>query len=128
MQTEKAVPASVDDYVAGFAPDVREVLERIRATVRGAAPDAREAIKYGMPAYLLEGSLVYFAAFNKHVGFFCTTTGGGVLADEMAPYAGPKGSLRFPFGKPVPYDLIERIVRFRVDENRAAAAAKPKKK
>lgn len=128
MQTARSVPGSVDEYVAGFGPDVRDVLERIRATVRAAAPDAREAIKYGMPAYLLEGSLVYFAAFKKHVGFYCTTTGGGALADEMAPYAGPKGSLTFPFGRPVPYALIEKIVRFRVGENLARAAEKGRTK
>lgn len=125
---EETAPGSVDEYVAGFAPAVREVLERVRAVVRHAAPDAREAIRYGMPAYLLEGSLVYFGAFKKHVGFFCTTTGGGALADELAPYAGPKGSLKFPLGKPVPYDLIERIVRVRVEENLAAAAARRAKR
>ncbi|HST63197.1 MAG TPA: DUF1801 domain-containing protein, partial [Longimicrobium sp.] len=97
-KTAKAVPATVDEYIAGFPDEVRAVLQEIRATVRGAAPQADEAIKYGMPAYLLHGSLVYFSAFKKHIGFFCTTTGNGALADELAPYAGPKGNLQFPLG------------------------------
>jgi uncharacterized protein YdhG (YjbR/CyaY superfamily) len=124
MATTKAVAATVDAYLAGFPDEVRAVLQDIRATVREAAPQADEAIKYGMPAYLLHGPLVYFSAFKKHIGFFCVTTGGGALAEELAPYAGPKGNLQFPLGKPVPLDLVRRIVELRVQENLAAAEKK----
>jgi uncharacterized protein YdhG (YjbR/CyaY superfamily) len=127
MEAAKAVPATVDAYMAGLPDEVRAILEEIRRTVRDAAPQAEEGIKYGMPSYQLHGSLVYFSAFKKHIGFFCTTTGNGALEAEVAPYAGPKGNLQFPLGKPVPMDLIRRIVEFRVQENLAAAEAGPKK-
>lgn len=126
MQAEQAVPRTIDEYIAHFPPDVREVLEGLRATVRSAAPDAEEAIKYGMPTFVLDGNLVYFAAFKKHVGFFAASMADG-LKEELAPYAGPKGSLKFPFGTPVPFGLIEKAVRVRVRENRAKADARRKK-
>lgn len=126
MQAEQAVPGSIDEYIAGFPPDVREMLEQIRATVRSAAPDAAETIKYGMPTFVLDGNLVYFAAFKKHIGFFAASMADG-LKEELAPYAGPKGSLRFPFGTPVPFGLLEKAVRVRVRENRAKAEARQKK-
>lgn len=124
MEKAKAGPATVDAYIAGFPDEVQAILADIRATVRAAAPQADESIRYGMPAYLLHGPLVYFSAFKKHVGLFAVTTGGGALADEVAPYAGPKGNLKFPLGEPVPLDLIRRIVELRVQENRAAAETK----
>lgn len=125
MQPEQAVPGTIDEYIAGFPPDVRAVLEQIRATVRRAAPDAAETIKYGMPTFVLDGNLVYFAAFKKHIGFFAASMADG-LKDELAPYAGPKGSLKFPFGTPVPFALLKKAVQVRVRENRARAEARRK--
>lgn len=129
MQADPAAPATVDAYIAGFAPDVQKVLRQIRATVRAAVPDAEETIKYGMPTYVHDGNLVYFAAFKKHVGFFGTSLemGNGALKDELSVYAGPKGSLKFPLGKPVPLDLITRIVEIRVKENQKRVEARGKK-
>ncbi|WP_224240089.1 iron chaperone [Hyalangium gracile] len=128
MKTARAAPKTIDEYIAAFPPDVQEQLEKIRKTVRKAAPKAEEAIKYEMPAFLLEGNLVFFAAYKKHIGFFDTTTGDGALSDEMAPYAGPKGSLKFPYGEPIPFGLLSKIVKFRVKENLERAAARSKKK
>lgn len=129
MQTDPAPPATVDEYIAGFSPDVQEVLRQIRATVRAAVPDADETIKYGMPTYVHNGNLVYFAAFKNHIGFFGTSLemGNGALKDELSVYAGPKGSLKFPLGRPVPLDLITRIVEIRVKENRERVEARGKK-
>lgn len=130
MDTDRAAPATVDEYIAGFAPEVQDDLRRIRAAVRDAAPGAEETIKYGMPTFVLNGNLVFFAAFKKHIGFFGTSLemGGGVLRDELAPYTGPKGSLQFPLGKPIPLDLITRIVQIRVRDNAERAAVKGEKK
>jgi uncharacterized protein YdhG (YjbR/CyaY superfamily) len=129
MQADPAAPATIDEYIASFSPDVQEVLRQIRATVRAAVPDAEETIKYGMPTYVHNGNLVYFAAFKKHVGFFGTSLemGDGALKDELSVYAGPKGSLKFPLGKPVPLDLITRIVEIRVKENQERSEARGKK-
>ncbi len=128
MKRDQAAPESVDAYIAGFPPEVRKVLEKIRLTIRTAAPDAEEKIAYGMPAFDLKGPLVYFAAFQKHLGFFPTPTGIAKFKVELAPYGTSKGTVRFPLGKPVPYGLIARIVKFRIKENRARAEAKRKKK
>jgi uncharacterized protein YdhG (YjbR/CyaY superfamily) len=129
MDTAQSVPSTMDEYIAGFPPGVREDLQAIRAAVRDAAPEAEETIKYGMPTFVLDGNLVYFAAFKKHIGFYGTSVemGGGVLRDEISAYAGPKGSLKFPFGQPVPLDLVRRIVKIRIADNRERAAKKAKK-
>jgi uncharacterized protein YdhG (YjbR/CyaY superfamily) len=129
MEAEKAVPATMDEYIAGFPSGVREDLQAIRAAVRDTAPEAEETIKYGMPTFVLDGNLVYFAAFKKHIGFYGTSVemGGGALRDELSAFAGPKGSLKFPFGQPVPLDLVRRIVQIRVADNHRRAAAKGKK-
>jgi uncharacterized protein YdhG (YjbR/CyaY superfamily) len=115
---------TIDEYIAGFPPDVRVTLERLRATIREAAPDATEAIKYGMPAFVLHGNLVYFAAFKHHVGFYPVPSGIEAFREEWSAYDQSKGAVRFAFGTPIPYDLIARTVRFRVAENRQRAAAK----
>jgi len=102
------------------------VLEKIRMTIRKAAPGAQETIKYQMPTFLLEGNLVYFAAFKKHIGFYPPVKGLVKFKDELSTYEGPKGSLLFPLDKPIPYDLISEIVKFRVLENQEKARAKKK--
>jgi len=128
MGPAKRAPASVDDYIAGFPPEVRTVLRRIRSTVRKAAPRAVEKISWGMPAYSLDGMLTFFAAFKDHVSIFPGPEGIEKFKKELAPYGTSKGTVRFPFGTPVPYGLIGRIIKFRVTENQAWAAAKKKNK
>jgi uncharacterized protein YdhG (YjbR/CyaY superfamily) len=112
----------IDDYIASFPPDVRAILEEIRLTIRKAAPDAEETISYAMPAFKLNGILVYFAAFKKHIGFFPPVSGDAGVEKEIAPYSGPKGNLQFQMDKPIPYDLIERIVKLRVKQDAAKRA------
>jgi uncharacterized protein YdhG (YjbR/CyaY superfamily) len=107
-------PRTVDEYIAGFAPDVQEVLKKIRHTIQAAAPEAEEAISYRMPAFKQNGILVYFAAFKKHVGLFPPVRGDADLMRAVKPYAGPKGNLQFPLDKSIPYALIRRIVEARV--------------
>lgn len=128
MKPGKSAPASVDAYIAGFKPEVRAVLRKMRATIRKAAPDAEEKISYMMPAIFLEGPLVYYAAFKNHIGFFPTSMGVKAFKSELAAYETSKGTIRFPLDKPVPLGLIARIVEFRVKENRSRAAAKQRKK
>ncbi len=113
MPTQK-IPRTVDDYVATFAPDIQAVLQKIRQTVKAAAPHAEEIISYRMPAFKLNGILIYFAAFKKHIGLFPPVRGDASLMQAVRPYAGPKGNLQFPFEKRIPYALIRRIVKARV--------------
>ncbi|MBU2611866.1 MAG: DUF1801 domain-containing protein [Chloroflexi bacterium] len=124
MRTDQTAPKTIDEYIAGFPPDVRAILEKMRMTIREAAPDAEEAIKYRMPTFTLQGNLVHFAVFKKHIGFYPVPTGIEAFKDELSVYAGGKGSVQFPLDKPIPFDLIGRIVKFRVKENLERAAAK----
>ena len=116
--------ADVDRYIAAAPAAVRPVLREIRRVIRAAAPDARERISYRMPAFEQDGILVYFAAFKSHIGLFPPVRGDANLVRALAPYAGPKGNLKFPLDRPPPYALIERIVRLRVKQNAARARAK----
>ena len=126
MTAENVTPKTIDEYIATFPKDVQEVLGKIRITIRKAAPDAEETIKYQMPTFVLEGNLVYFAAFKKHIGFYPPVKGMVGFKDELSAYEGPKGSLVFPLDKPIPYDLISEIVKFRVMENHQKAKAMKK--
>ncbi len=126
METDRKAPANIDDYIAGFPPNIQAILQKIRATIRKAAPGAAEKISYQMPCFALQGNLVYFAAFKKHIGLFPPVTGDEKLKREASVYEGPKGNLRFPLDEPIPYTLIRRIVKVRVKENRERAAAKGK--
>ncbi len=128
MQRGQAAPKTIDEYIVGFPPDVQEKLQKIRQTIREAAPEAQEAIKYQMPTFTLNGNLVHFAAFKTHIGFYPAPTGIEEFQAELSAYKGAKGSVQFPLDKPIPYDLISRIVRFRVDENLARAQTKARKK
>jgi len=112
-------PATIDDYIRAFAPPVRRVLARIRATVAAVAPNAREKISYRMPTFVRKRVLVHFAAFQHHIGLFPPVRGDAALLRAVEPYAGPKGNLRFPFADPIPYGLIARIVEARVREESA---------
>ncbi len=127
MQTDQGGPKTIDEYIAGYPPEVQEILQKVRATIRKAAPEAQETIKYRLPTFTLNGNLVYFGAFRNHIGFYPTSSGTAKFKRELSPYAGAKGSIRFPLDKPMPYGLISKIVKFRVRENKARAAAKGKK-
>lgn len=128
MRAKRTAPKTIDNYIASFPSDVQEILEKVRMTIRKAAPDAEETISYLMPAFKLKGNLVYFAAFKKHIGLFPPVTGDEKLRREASVYAGPKGNLRFPLDKPIPYALISKIVKLRVKENIESAKAKGTKK
>lgn len=119
--------ASIDDYIAASPPAVRPILEKIRATIRRAAPEAEEVISYRMPAFRQGRVLVYFAAFQKHIGLYPPVAGDAALKKAAAPFAGEKGNLRFPLDAPIPYALVERIVRWRVKQE-AKKAGKPRRK
>ena len=115
-------PENIDEYIAGSPENVQEILQRIRMTIRKAAPDAEETISYRIPAFTLKGGLVYFAAFKKHIGLYPRASGIAKFKKELSAYKGAKGSVQFPLDKPIPYDLIARIVKFRVKENLAKAS------
>jgi uncharacterized protein YdhG (YjbR/CyaY superfamily) len=120
-------PKSIDEYIEAFPPEKQAILEKIRQTIRDAAPAAQETISYSMPAFMQSGVVVYFAAFNKHIGLYPPVKGDAKLEKAIAPYAGEKGNLRFPLDQPIPYGLVERIVKLRVKQNLANAAAKRQK-
>src|SRR5580658_198668 len=122
MPATRHTPKNIDEYIASFPPDVQEILERIRLTVRNAAPQAQEAISYKIPAFRLNGVLVYFAAFKKHIGFYPPVRGDAKLARAASPYAGEKGNLRFPFDRRIPYELIATLVRLRVKQKTSEGA------
>jgi uncharacterized protein YdhG (YjbR/CyaY superfamily) len=128
MIMDQPAPKTIDEYIAGFPPDVQEILEKVRMTIRKAAPEAEETINYQMPTFTLYGNLVHFAAYQHHIGFYPTPTGIEEFKNELSSYKGAKGSVQFPFDRPIPYDLIGRIVEFRVKENLQKAEAKRKKK
>lgn len=113
---------SIDEYIAGCAPEVRPILRKLRSTIKRAAPpDAKELISYRMPAFKLHGILVYFAAFKNHIGVFPPLKGDAKLQAAASKYAGPKGNLKFPLDAPIPYALVARIVKFRVKRDLAKA-------
>jgi uncharacterized protein YdhG (YjbR/CyaY superfamily) len=111
---------TVDEYIKSFPADIQTLLKKVRETIKTNAPDAVESIAYGMPAYKMNGKpLVYFAGFKKHIGFYATPTGHAEFAKELSLYKQGKGSVQFPLDKPIPYELIKRMVAFRVKENAA---------
>lgn len=110
--------ATVDDYIAKFPKPIQTILGNIRKTIRKKAPKAIESIFYGMPGYKINGKpLVYFAAFKSHIGFYATPTGHQEFSEALSKYKTGKGSVQFPIDQPIPIDLIERIVEFRIKEN-----------
>jgi len=118
---------NIDEYIAGFPRDVQETLQRIRAIIRDAAPDAEEAIKYQIPTFVLHGNLVHFAAFQKHIGFYPTPSAIAAFSGELRGYETARGSVQFPLNKSVPFTLIKKMVEFRVKESRAKMATKKRK-
>lgn len=119
---------SIDEYIVQFSPGIQEILKKLRKVIREAAPDAEEKISYQMPAFALHGNLVYFAVGKNHIGFYPTPSGISAFKQELSEYKGAKGSVQFPIDKPLPYDLISKMVKFRVDENIKLNEAKSKKK
>jgi uncharacterized protein YdhG (YjbR/CyaY superfamily) len=117
MESNKPGFASIDEYIATFPAATQALLQQMRATIHAAAPDAAEKISYQMPTFFLKGNLVHFAAFKNHIGFYPAPRGIEQFKEELSSYEGAKGSVRFPFGRPLPLDLVSRIVRFRVAEN-----------
>jgi uncharacterized protein YdhG (YjbR/CyaY superfamily) len=126
--TDSGIPDSIDDYIAGFPPEVQAHLKQIRAAIRRVAPDATEAIKYKMPTFVLNENLVHFAAFKHHIGFYPTPSAIEAFQDELSAYASAKGSVQFPLDRPMPLSLIERIVEFRLKEAQAKVKAKKRNK
>jgi uncharacterized protein YdhG (YjbR/CyaY superfamily) len=118
----------IDGYISQFPPDVQAILEKVRTTISNAAPDAKEVISYLMPAFKQHGILVYFAAWKTHIGLYPPISGNKTLEKAVAKYAGPKGNLQFPLEEAIPFDLIERLVKLRVKQDLAKAAAKRKKR
>ncbi len=118
----------IDGYISQFPAEVQMILEKVRATIRRAAPEATEKISYQMPAFKKHRILVYFAAWKKHIGLYPPISGDKSLEKAVARYAGPKGNLQFPLDEPIPYDLIERIVALRVKQDVAKAGATKKKR
>ena len=110
-------PTAIDEYIAQFPKDVQEKLAKIRAVIKESAPGAMERISYRMPSFYLNGTLVWFAGFKSHIGFYPTALGIEAFKEELSAYKRAKGSVQFPLDKPIPYDLISKIVKFRVAEN-----------
>jgi len=118
MERIKPTYSNVDEYINSFPELVRKLLLQVRKKIKECAPDAAESLSYGMPAYKTQGRpLVYFAGFKNHIGFYATPTGHSEFANELSKYKKGKGSVQFPIDKPLPLDLIEKIVVFRVKEN-----------
>ena len=122
MVAMRSAASSIDEYIADFPPETQARLEELRALIKRAAPDATETISYAIPTFDLNGHLVHFAGFKKHVGFYPTGRGVDAFAEELKPYKSGKGSVQFPLGEPLPTDLIRRIVEFRVGQNTGKAS------
>jgi len=117
---------TIDEYISGFPDDIQTLLQQIRVTIREAAPEAEEAIKYAMPTFVLNGNLVHFAAFKHHIGFYPVPSGIEEFKKELSVYKGAKGSVQFPLDQPMPLELITKIVKFRVSENMKKGKTKKK--
>jgi len=128
MEVKKTTFESIDEYILQFPPDIQEILKMLRKVIKESAPDAEEKISYQMPTFALHGNLVHFAAHKNHIGFYPAPSGIDAFKHELSEYKGAKGSIQFPIGKPMPYELISKIVKFRVTENIKKAESKLKKK
>ena len=117
MIEAKKTPKTIDEYISKFPSNVQEILEKLREAIRASAPGAEEAISYQIPTFKLNGNLVHFAAFKDHIGFFPTSSGKEAFKKELSQYKGGRGTVQFPLDQPIPYDLVRKIVRYRVKEN-----------
>ncbi|HEX9093685.1 MAG TPA: DUF1801 domain-containing protein [Coriobacteriia bacterium] len=118
---DRSTAGSVDEYIAGIPPETQRVLEELRALIHESAPGATETISYAIPTFDLNGHLVHFAGYEKHVGFYPTGRGVEAFKEELEPYKSGKGSVQFPLGRPLPTDLIRRVVAYRVAQNAGKA-------
>jgi uncharacterized protein YdhG (YjbR/CyaY superfamily) len=128
MESNKVGFTSIDEYIATFPEEIQKKLEELRATIKASAPDAEEKISYQMPTFALKGNLVHFAAWKNHIGFYPTSSGTQAFKHELSIYEGAKGSVKFPIEKPLPLELISKIVKFRVAENLKNAEIKSGKR
>ncbi len=119
MESQKIKPKTIDAYISAWPVNVQELLEQVRTTIRENAPTASETISYGIPTFTLNGNLVHFAAFKNHIGFYPGPSGIEAFPNQLSKYVRAKGSVQFPYDKPLPLGLISRIVKFRVKENKA---------
>lgn len=117
MEKDSYSPKTIDEYISGFPENVRQILARIRAVIKESAPQAVEKISYQMPTFYLKGNLVHFAAYKNYIGFYPTPSGIEAFKEEIASYKWSKGAVQFPINEPIPYDLISRIVKYRVAQN-----------
>lgn len=122
MKAHNLIPNTIDEYIAQYPLEVKTILVKLRDTIRKVAPDARETIRYGIPTFTLNSNLVHFAAYKSHIGFYPAPSGIEKYKTELSAYKLSKGTVQFPMDKPIPYDLIARIVAFRVSENQAKTA------
>jgi len=128
MENKQVGSNSIDEYIASFPDEIQTKLEELRAAIKASAPGAEERIGYRMPAFYLKGYLVYFAAFKNHIGFYPTGSGIQAFKQELSIYKGSKGAVQFPLDKPLPLELIGKIVKFRVAENQNKAEIKSSKR
>jgi uncharacterized protein YdhG (YjbR/CyaY superfamily) len=115
--TSKRVFRTIDEYIATFPKNIQSILEELREAIRESAPKAEETISYQMPAFKLNGILVWFAAFKNHIGFYPKTSAIEAFKEELSDYEVSKGTVKFPLNKPIPFDLVKKIVKYRVKEN-----------
>jgi uncharacterized protein YdhG (YjbR/CyaY superfamily) len=108
---------TMDEYIGAFPKNVQDILQKLRGVIRESAPQAEEAISYGIPTFKLNGNLVHFAAYKNHIGFYPTSSAIMAFKKKLSPYKQSKGTVQFPIDKPIPLDLVKKIVRFRVKEN-----------
>jgi uncharacterized protein YdhG (YjbR/CyaY superfamily) len=127
MESAKKKPESIDDYISSFPKDIAVTLKEMRKIIREAAPQAEEVISYGMPAFKLQGILVYFAGYKGHIGFYPTGSGIKAFKSELDKYKTSPGTVQFPLDKPLPKSLIKRMVKFRVKEDLEKVKEKKKK-
>ena len=125
---QRAKPKDIDEYIAAFSPEVQAILQKIRSTIRKALPDASERIGYQMPAFAQDGDVIYFAAFKNHIGIYPPVHGDEQLMQEITRCRGEKGNLQFPLDEPIPYALIGRIAKCRLQEHLERKAQKRTKK
>lgn len=128
MSNVKVKPQSIDEYIAAFPQEVQEILEKVRATIHEAAPEAEEIISYQIPTFYLKGNLVHFSAYKNHLGFYPGPSGIEAFKRKLVSYKSAKGSVQFSLKMPIPYELISQMVAFRVKENLEWAEAKAKKR
>lgn len=127
MALKKKDPKTIDEYIGYFPDDVREILVKIRETIKTAAPDSEELIRYQIPTFYQNGNLVHFAGYKNHIGFYPTPSGIEAFSEELSGYEYKKGSVKFKLNEPIPYELIKEITLFRVDQNNSKVSVRTRK-